>query len=255
LEFGKNQKILIGVIAVIIIVLAAGFLGYIDIPGISGGKPAKMLVLGAPALETVEVLDNSKDIVDYRIIEDTAGFATNAEEKIKEYDLIMLDQSNSPTRALPSTLAESIEGFVRKGGMLIVVKNSGIHSIEAPEKVGWKANFTAEVMPVECFMAGEIPSCEEQVYLSAEIERADFSHPIMMGIEKVPATPDQPFLNLQIHPITKTGNEIATIKDTQTTKYYPGIVEKRNLLGKVVYFNYTPGYTPGIFRNTLNYLK
>jgi len=256
-----DRKVLVPVLVLIVLVvfgsIILSWLGYFDIPGIDTG-PADLLIIGSPSLETIEVLDNSKDLVQYRVIEDVESFRTNPKDKIAQYDIIMLDQTNSEGKALPSQLGEELRGYVLRGGELIVVKDSGIYNTDALELVGWKANFTSEIVPVECIMtADNYPSCTTPVNLTAELERADFDHKIMMGIEKIPALPTDPYLYVEVLPIAlaNNGHEIATIRDAQSTKYYPGIVEKRELLGKSVYFNYNPGFTPGVFRNTLKYLS
>jgi len=248
---------LIPLILILIIAAVAGaWLGFFDLPLISPRGPVDMLVIGSPSVETLQVLDNSKDLVQYRVIEDVEALRTNSKDKLAQYNIVMLDQTNSPQKILPSTVGEALNSYVAKGGKLIVVKNSGIYNPEAPEIVGWMANFGSDVVPVECITTRDnYPSCTVSVNVSAELERADFKSPIMRGIEKVPATPDQPYLYLEVFPVAVNGHEIATIRDVQSTKYYAGIVEKRLLIGKSIYFNYNPGYTPGIFRNVLKYLR
>ena len=254
----KDKRIWgLALIALIVIVLVVVyFTGLFEIPIVSSTKPAHLLVIGAPSLEMSTVLDNSKDLVQYRVIEDIGALKTNPKDKLAQYDIVMLDQTNSQQKALPSTLGEALAQYVKKGGRLLVVKNSGIYNSEAPEKIGWTANFGSDLMPVKCIMTQEEqPSCSTPINVTAELERADFKSPIMRGIEKVPASPDQSFLYLEVFPVAVNGHEIATINDVQSTRHYPGIVEKNYLLGKVLYFNYNPGYTPGIFRNALEYLK
>jgi len=254
----KDKKLWGLALAVLVVVGLAVvyFTGIFEIPIVSSTKPAQLLVIGMPSLETRAVLDNSKDIVQYRVIEDPGALKANPQEKLAQYSIVMLDQSNSQQKTLPSTLGEALNKYVKKGGKLIVVKNSGIYNSEAPELVGWTANLGSGLMPVACIMTPENqPSCNTPINVTAELERADFKSPIMRGIERVPATPDQPYLYLEVFPVSMKGHEIATVKDVQSTKYYAGIVENSFLLGKVLYFNYNPGYTPGIFRNALEYLK
>jgi len=255
-KLGYHFEGLIPLILILFIAALAGaWLDFWTIPGITPSGPMDMLIIGSPSFETLEALDNSKDLVQYRIIGDVDSLRTNSKDKLAQYKIIMLDQTNSSQKILPSTVGEALHGYVQKGGRLIVVKNSGIFNPEAPEIVGWMANFGSEIVPVECDITRDnYPSCTVSVNVSAEIERADFDHKIMMGIEKVPATIDMPPLYLEVFPVSPNGHEIAIIKDTQTTKYYVGIVEKPVIMGKSIYFNYNPGLTPGIFRNTLKYL-
>ncbi|MFA4907494.1 MAG: hypothetical protein WC602_04435, partial [archaeon] len=58
--------------------------------------------------------------------------------------------------------------------------------------------------------------------------------------------------------VTPQGREIAYIQDEFSKKYYTGIVESTQFkagLGKVIYFNYDPGRTKGVFLATLEYLS
>ena len=64
-----------------------------------------------------------------------------------------------------------------------------------------------------------------------------------------------PPYNLITFRVKPTGNQIAFVKHAATTSYYPAIVEKRLVVGKSVYFNYDPAITPGIWQNTLEYLR
>lgn len=77
----------------------------------------------------------------------------------------------------------------------------------------------------------------------------------MQGIEVAPADPRYPPLSLITFNVKPTGEEIAYIKNVVTPSSYPAIVEKRLLIGKSIYFNYDPGFTPGIWQNTLEYLR
>ena len=54
----------------IIAAVAGAWLGFWDIPIITPKGPVDMLVIGAPSFETLEVLDNSKDLIQYRIVGD-----------------------------------------------------------------------------------------------------------------------------------------------------------------------------------------
>lgn len=244
------------IIILIIAAVAGAWLGFWEIPFITPEGPVDMLVIGSPSLDTASVLDNAKNLVQYRVIEDPNALRTNSEEKLAQYDIVMLDQSNKMQKMLPSTVGEALDDFVKKGGKLIVIKNSGIYNPEAPELVGWMANFGSDIVPVECVRTKEnYPSCTVSRNVTSVLERADFDHEIMMGIEQVPATMDMGYLYLEVFPVALNGHEIATIRDVQSTKYFVGIAEKRLLLGKSLYFNYDPGKTPGIFRNTLKYLR
>ncbi|MCX6802695.1 MAG: hypothetical protein NT067_06315 [Candidatus Diapherotrites archaeon] len=216
---------------------------------------AKMLIIGKPSPETLEALGNSKDLAEF-VVKDEAFLSQNALEKLADYNIVMLDQSGQESKMLSSAAAEALSAFAEKGGKLIVVKNSGIYSPDAPEIIGWTANFGSEIVPVDCVFTRENkPSCTLPVNVTAVLERVDYDHPIMLAIDRVPETKDMPYLSLETFPVSATGNEIAIIKDANSTKYYPGIAEKTGILGKSIYFNYNPGLTPAILRNTLRYLQ
>ena len=113
-----------------------------------------------------------------------------------------------------------------------------------------------DVVPVDCVPAksGQ-PSCVTPINVRAEIWRQDFDHPIMDGIEVLPALQDQPLLDLVLFDVVPQGNEIAFIQNGATPEFYPGIVEKRLVLGKSIYFNYDPGHTPVLLQKTFEYLR
>ncbi|MCX6802693.1 MAG: hypothetical protein NT067_06305 [Candidatus Diapherotrites archaeon] len=243
------------ILLLVIVAAAGGWLGFWEIGPITQPKPSQMLVIGNPSPAALEALDNSKDLAVY-VIRDEESLRTNAKEKLAQYDIVMLDQSNQDSKYLPSGVGEAITSYVNRGGKLIVVSNSGIYNQETPEVIGWLANFGSDIVPVDCAYTKENkPSCTSPLNVTAELERADYNSKIMIGIEHIPAASDQPFFYLEVFPVSATGNEIATINDMQSTKHYPGIVEKPLAKGKSIYFNYDPGITPGILRNTLKYLR
>ena len=88
------------------------------------------------------------------------------------------------------------------------------------------------------------------------IWREDFKHPVLEGIERVPAETNFPPLLLETFDVgIANGKEIAYIEDVRTGVNFPAIVEKTVLGGgKVMYFNYNPGFTPGILTNAIKYL-
>ncbi len=241
------------VLILIILAVAANYLGFVDLPFVGGAGPAKMLIIGQPSLVTQSVLDADRDLVRYTI-RPSSALRASPKETLAQYDIIMLDQSTSFDKSIPRELGEAIESYVSKGGKLIVVKNSGIERIGAIDIIGWKASLS-DVVPVECEKLPDgTPSCVQSLFVTGEIWRQDFDHPIMEGIEFVPALPNQPLLQMETFRVSETGNMIAVIKSADTQEFYPAIVEKRLILGKSIYFNYDPGLTPGIFSATLKYL-
>ena len=79
----------------------------------------------------------------------------------------------------------------------------------------------------------------------------------MYGIDITPTNDLQPY-QLGVLPIQASdGAKVVAYFDVENTpQTFPAIIEKKNFpLGKVIYFNYDPGMTPTIFKNTLMYLK
>ena len=243
------------ILIIIVAVLAGAWLGLWNVPYITHVGPAKLLVIGQPSQITQEALDSAKDIVTYRI-RDMESLSVNPTPQLAQYDMIMLDQTNSAQGPYISrTLGEAIEDFVKKGGKLIIVGNSGILRPDAPEIVGWLANL-GDIAPVECVLdKHNVPTCIQPIRIRGELIRLDYESPIMEGIAKVPALPGEQPLNVEVYNVAAKGNEIAYIKDVDSTQWYPGIVERRHILGKVIYFNYDPGLTRAIFEKTLEYLR
>ena len=112
-------------------------------------------------------------------------------------------------------------------------------------------------MPVKCDRTvGDLPSCTVPISLTGRVFRQDFSHQIMIGIEKAPIEFEPPIF-ATTYAVTQTdgANQIAYIQDEINSSYYPAIVEKGFVLGKVIYFNYDPSLTRQIFTNTIKYLQ
>ena len=249
---------LVPLILVLIIAAVAGsYLGFWHIPFINQPTQSKMLIIGEPSLSLQATLDSqAKDMVTYRK-RDAQSLRQNPRDVFAEYDIIMLNQSDDLTKGVPRTVAEALSDYVRRGGKLIVVMNSGIYRPGSPEIIGWRANF-GDLIPVECVRVDQFgtPSCINSVYVAAQITRNDYDHPIMEGIEVFPLIPAGSAIPLETFAVQTAGNanEIAYIQDIQSPATYPGIVEKRLILGKVIYFNYDDGLIPGLLTNTLKYL-
>ncbi|MCX8189976.1 MAG: hypothetical protein N3F05_01980 [Candidatus Diapherotrites archaeon] len=249
------------ILLVIVAVLAGAWIGLWDIPGLDFNKPAKMLIIGKPSQITLEALGvASKDLVRYTI-RDTYYLGLTPEHMLSKYDMVMLDQTNSSFRPYISRqLGSALEEYVRKGGKLIIVGNSGILRSDAPEAIGWRANM-GDISPVDCTAdIRGVPSCLQPIKVNGTIYTLDYEHPIVEGIERVPAVPFEGTIPFEVYNVSVLGNEIAYIQegtdmDVMRANWYPGIVERRHLLGKVVYFNYDPGLTRAILQNTIKYLK
>ena len=261
----KNLEALIPLILIVIIAAFLGHrFGFWDIPFLGGSDQVQMLVIGQPSVDLVADLDNQNDLVYYRV-KNAADLDTAPKDQLAQYDIVLLDQHLGATpydKSISRTLGEALENYVKTGGKLVVVMDSGIYRSGgiygtgvASDVVGWKATF-GDIIPVECDLAQSgVPTCKEPIAVSGKIHRIDFDHKIMEGIEVAPADPRYGPLSLITFKVKPTGNLVAQIKHVTVASNFPGIVEKKLLIGKVIYFNYDPSVTPGIWQNTLEYLR
>ncbi len=219
-----------------------------------GDRPIQMLIIGNTSQEVLDVLDANPKLVHYRIKAATA-LERNPKEQLRNYGIVMLDQSEEANKEVSLALGKAIEEYVKTGGKFILVRDSGIRRPGAFDVLGWKNTFR-DIVPVTCERKGamDIPSCTNPIFVRGTINREDFDHEILEGIEVAPAEPGL-YLTLETFDVSPTGNEIAYIEEATTRKTYPAIVEKRLFIGKSIYFNYNPGKTKGIFESTLRYLR
>ncbi len=268
----KNKKLIIAVVAIIIIAGVAAFalptllldkFGLIEIPGF-GAEPIQMLVIGQPSVALLSDLDSQRSLVYYRV-KDAADMDAAPKDQLAQFDIVLLDQHLGATpydKSVSRTLGEALEDYVRTGGKLIVVMDSGIYRSGgiygtgvAGDVVGWKATF-GDIIPVECDLgANNYPTCTQPIATTGKIHRMDSDHAIMKGIEIAPADPRYDPLSMITFDVNPTGEQVAYIKHVATASNFPAIVEKKFLVGKVIYFNYDPAMTPGIWQNTLEYLR
>ncbi|HLC36728.1 MAG TPA: hypothetical protein VJK05_03940 [archaeon] len=212
----------------------------------------EMLIIGSPSVETVNVLNENRDLVRWRQKAAT-DLQRNPEQQLAQYDLIMLDQSNQSTKEVSFELGEAIANYVRRGGKLIIVKDSGIYRPNTFDIIGWKSTFQG-IIPVDCQVGvAGVHSCAQPINVIGRIVRQDQDHRIMDGIEFAPANERDRYVLETFDVDVVSGNEVAYI-ETQG-RAYPAIVESRSIIGKVIYFNYDPGKSRGIFENTLRYLR
>ena len=262
----KLTRNLEGLIPLILIIIIAAFLGHRfgiwTIPFLGGAEPIQMLVVGQPSIEMIQMLEQDKDLVYYRV-RDADSLNVAPEEQLAQYDVILLDQHTASTaygHGVSAQAGSAIENFVRTGGKLITVMDSGIYSTGgtggiASDVIGWTASF-GDIVPVECVRnMKDVPSCTKPIHMVGRIFREDFDNEIMRGIEVAPADPRYPPIDLLTFDVKPTGKQVAYIKNAREPSYYPGIVEKRLIVGKSIYFNYDPAFTPGIWQNTLEYLR
>lgn len=255
---------IIPIVIIVIIVLLIAFRTNVfsGVGNIFGSSGASVLIVGSPSPNLNMVLNSAenKDIIKEKRHITMDALLYNPTERIKGYDIIILDQSLSADKSITRTAGEAIASFVRSGGSLIVVLNSGIERPGDPSVIGWKATF-GDIIPVACTPTlYNVPSCKQTLRVNGVIHANRYNsrqgaYRIMYGIERVPALESAGLLSTETYPITVEGTEIAYLVDSRTGTYYPAIVEKPLLLGKVLYFNYDPGLSEAIFINALRYLS
>jgi hypothetical protein len=215
----------------------------------------KILVIGAPSAEIKNVLLTNKNTFGNPTIVPTNSFQANIENKIDQADIIILDQAQETSKEISALLGSALPNYVKTGGKLVIIQDSGTTRPESTEW-GWKLNF-GNVVPIDCMSNSDgQPACNKPIIVVGILWQKDDKHPIMQGIERVPAQPEAGYLALSIFDVSTTGNEIAYIEDVKTGKKFPAIVEQTFLGGgKTIYFNYNPGITARILENTIKYLK
>lgn len=223
-----------------------------DIADFKGGK-TKMLLLGSSSQQVIDILNDNRDIIDMdqRTLD---SIERNPSEILADYKIVMLDQSEESNKEVTKKVGEAVQRYVKNGGRLILVMDSGIRRPGTFDVIGWRNTF-GDVVPVECDrIINNQPSCVNRQFVTGKLLREDEDNRIMQGIDVYPA---EPYRNavFTTFDVTPTGKEIAYIKSENNGKSYPAIVEKRLVIGKSIYFNYNPGTTRGIFESTLYYLR
>jgi len=235
---------------------------------LSGGIPlfegsgVSILVIGSPSPETVSVLNDAenKDVIKQWRLQNVEAIEYNPKERIKPYDIIILDQSMSSDKSISRTIGEALDAFVKSGGKLIVVLNSGIERTGSSDVIGWTATI-GDIIPVTCdYGIYKVPTCKNTIRVDGFIlanrsNSKQSGYKITYGIERVPALETAGLIQTETYKVGVVGNEIAYLVDARTGATYPAIIEKPLLLGKVIYFNYNPGKTKTLLINTIKYLK
>ena len=256
----KQQIAIIAVVAVLVIGIY--FSGLWKAPFEVSTPKIQMLIIGQPSDGLLTVLNQDNSLVDYTI-KSASQMDLSPEQKLEDYDTVVLDQHTGSTQyehSVSRQLGEALQNYVRTGGKLVVVMDSGIYrsGVEgtiSSDVANWEANFS-DLIPVNCETGvDEIGSCQKAIFTSGRIKRVDLSHKIMEGIEAAPLNPTMPPYDLKNFDVKETGDVIAIIEEEGSSKTFTAIVEKKKLLGKVIYFNYDPAITPGIWQNTLEYLR
>lgn len=257
----KNNKLVVGVIIVILIIAAVALAG-INMPNIFSSQPAEVLVIGQLSPGELIVLDNLNQTFRYSVRSAT-DLESSSIADFGDYSIILIDQTQVE-KSISSDLSSALKSYVEKGGELIVVKNSitkislGLNGVNANDSLGWKTTI-GELSPAECVLVnGNEPSCKEgtDVPIAGRIVKQE-EHPIMYGIDIAPTADLEPYQTFVLPIQASDGAKTIAYFDVENTpQTYPAILEKKHFpLGKVVYFNYDPGMTPTILKNTLMYLK
>lgn len=220
---------------------------------LGGNEKARVLIIGATSQEVIDVLNEHRDKLEY-ITRTTDTLERNPVDQIANFDIVMLDQSEQSDKEVSKKLGDAIQRFVKNGGKLIVVGDSGIRRPDTFDVIGWKNTF-GDIIPVDCDrVVNNQPTCTNPILVNGKLYRQDERHRVMQGIDLFPA---DPFRNatFRVFDVSETGRELAYIQSSGIDKKtYPAVVEKNLVVGKVIYFNYNPGITRGIFESTLNYL-
>ncbi len=190
--------------------------------------------------------------------------------QLADYDVVILYQVRDKT--LSMLQREEIARYVKNGGNLIVVLNSGTYMPRfdyygdtqdaSPVWSGWKDKYLREIMPVQCATEAD---CELAYASNARVATLNPDHPIMGGMEFYPESGSP--IAVDYIPGIMEGPNGTTVADLEiisgepspnatVTATYPGIVVSSNIMGgKVVYFNYEPQQTPLLLINAIEWLS
>lgn len=223
---------------------------------LGGGGGARILVLGAPSQGLRDILNDqeNKDIIKESRIMTLESIDHNPAERIKGYDIIILDQSAQTDKTISRRTADAITTFVKKGGKLMIVLNSGIQRPGDVSVLGWQASFD-DIVPVRCDTVGSKPSCLQPIDIQGTLYSSMEEHPIMKGITQIPAVETSGPIRTRTYDLQVIGKEIAYLEDSRTKKYYVAISEQSLIIGKVVHINFEPGISKALIINTIKYLS
>lgn len=275
--FSKSETIIpIILIIILLVILVLAFSGwnYTNIPVIGttlqdlfGAKKYSVLVIGKPRPDVMQHIISNYDFTnEYRfVLQREDAFANNPEGRLKPYDFIILDQSDSDTpmgmqKAIPYQLAEALKNYVASGKGLIIIGNSAHRLAGNPDAFGWKAIF-GDIVPADCIETIDMISpCVTPTPVLGVLQNTEISN-LFKGIDQIPSLTDRQMgklgLDLTLYPVTHTGEEWFWIQDVRTNKPYPGIVAKRTLLGgKVVYISFEEwGQIPKVMHIIFEYVR
>ncbi len=260
-EKSKKGKILKNLEALLPLILlgllgffALGALGIFDLGSFIPmfGKTKNVLVLGDPSRD-LEIALKSADAKKMGIMMASYGNPNAVyPQTLSDYDVVILVQSGSD-KGLTRSARQVLVDYVKKGGKLIVVQNSGVDVPESKAVVGW-SYIMGDIMPVECepfVFPDEKDPCHRPRTIRGQFVPVDPDHPIVKGIK---VTPIKGTMTFRVYDVTPKGEIVAYIQTPDAKQVYPAIVVRSPLLGTVVYFNYDPGKIPDVLLNTIEWL-
>src|SRR3989344_1929975 len=169
-----------------------------------------MLVIGSTSQEVINILNDNRDIIDYRLLT-TQALEANPSAELAQYDIVMLDQSEEASKEASRKLGEAVQNFVKGGGKFILVMDSGIRRPDTSDVIGWRNTF-GDIIPVDCDrVINNQPSCTNRLFVTGKLYRQDEDSKIMEGIDIYPA---EPYRNavFTTFDVGYNGKEIAYIK-------------------------------------------
>ncbi len=180
-------------------------------------------------------------------------------QQLADADVVVLYETETyPTLSLQQR--KEIAKYLKTGGKLIVVKNSGTYIPQcdvlgecdpnAREWVGWLE--LEDFMPVECY---EEAACQPESVKNATLYTIDPEHPVMRGFESIEMGTVTSIKELQI---SKSGVDIADVYEggiENPEAVFPGVTVSQGVFGvRVIHFNYDPWVTKNVFINAVLYL-
>lgn len=244
----KTKQILLIVGLVVLIVAVFYFKAGTDL----WASQTEILVLGSPSDATRAMLsdiqaEGALDI-SYVIKESFDDLKRSPDRSIEKYDIIMIDQTASPSKSLPIQLGSAIEKKVKAGGKLIVVRNSG--TTTEYQTTTFEYLF-GNIIPVSCGATDIMFPCSLPLVIHGRIYKQDYQNPWLEGIEAIPSMekPETTFTcyNLQVKSGAKV---IAYLEDRNHPQVGvpPALVENTvGLNGKVLWINFDPSQARAVF--------
>ncbi len=273
--FSKSETaipVVLIVILLIILVLAFSGWDYSSTPIIGGAlkelfgvKQYNVLVIGKPSQVSLNMLNKPDFRKKYTpIFRDEETMQMNPENYLKNYDFIILDQSDSGTQmgmsgSIPYQLAQALIQYVKSGKSLIIVGNSGHVAPDYQDGYGYQALFQG-ISPVTCdkSLVYSRPCEQSAVKLSIlqNTQQLNIFGEINQVPEQVFIDAGTPGINLTHYDVAMSkGSELFTLRDVRTGKYHTGIAMSKSGLGKVIYISFKEyGHFPSIMQILFKYL-